>query len=552
MKTRRMRMFIIRLMIIMGSLFSLTNGFSQGTSINTSGASPDPSAMLDVSSTLKGMLVPRMTQAQKLAISSAATGLLIYQTDNTKGFWYYDGTTWVQAIGPTGFLGAGTSVGNTTYWDGSTWVLNSSNIYNAGGNIGIGTTSPSAKFELSGGLKVIAGLNTDKNISLTGGSNSSNGLGGDVTITGGSGYNMHGGNVNIAAGYTSSWSAAGLSSDVFIKGGIMESTASNASIQVGGGKAEVGGTQETAGGDLTLLGGNANLGNRNGGNIIINPGTASGAGTAGRVGIGTVSPGQRLDVQGGSINASGSLMTGSTARIDASGNLINIGNITATGASTYTSGAGTALALQGGNSGSGTGGQVKLTGGTGAPPNGGTGAFITVNGGGPNYGAGGILVLSSGLQGPGNWWDPGHNGAVVFAINGTEYMRVDGNQNGYQGCVGIGTSSPIALLHLKDGHLKSEQSTTLSISGTSFGITPALTAGSTDVKGNITTTGTNSGGTSVITVTFGKAYNSSPVVVASCANSSTVLFYVTSSTTSFSISFANGVTAPAFNYIVME
>ena len=46
------------------------------------------------------------------------------------------------ATGATGLLANGTAAGNTTYWDGTQWVLNSSNLYNDGGNIGIGTTSP--------------------------------------------------------------------------------------------------------------------------------------------------------------------------------------------------------------------------------------------------------------------------------------------------------------------------------------------------------------------------------------------------------------------------
>jgi hypothetical protein len=44
--------------------------------------------------------------------------------------------------GSSGFLTAGSAAGNTPYWDGASWVLNSSNIYNNGSNIGIGTTSP--------------------------------------------------------------------------------------------------------------------------------------------------------------------------------------------------------------------------------------------------------------------------------------------------------------------------------------------------------------------------------------------------------------------------
>ena len=56
--------------------------FTQGVGVNESGAAADGSAILDVSSTTKGLLVPRMTQTQRDAISSPATGLLIFQTDN--------------------------------------------------------------------------------------------------------------------------------------------------------------------------------------------------------------------------------------------------------------------------------------------------------------------------------------------------------------------------------------------------------------------------------------------------------------------------------------
>lgn len=61
-------------------------------SINTSGAAPDASAILDVSSTTKGLLPPRMTQAQRTAIAAPATGLVVYQTDGTAGLYCNSGT----------------------------------------------------------------------------------------------------------------------------------------------------------------------------------------------------------------------------------------------------------------------------------------------------------------------------------------------------------------------------------------------------------------------------------------------------------------------------
>ncbi len=64
--------------------------FSQSVSINTTGNAADTSALLDITSVSKGLLIPRMTQAQKLAIFNPSDGLLIYQNDGTKGFYFYN------------------------------------------------------------------------------------------------------------------------------------------------------------------------------------------------------------------------------------------------------------------------------------------------------------------------------------------------------------------------------------------------------------------------------------------------------------------------------
>jgi hypothetical protein len=56
--------------------------------------SPNASALLDVSSTTKGFLPPRMTNAQMVAIATPAAGLVVYDTTNNK-LNVYDGTNWV-------------------------------------------------------------------------------------------------------------------------------------------------------------------------------------------------------------------------------------------------------------------------------------------------------------------------------------------------------------------------------------------------------------------------------------------------------------------------
>jgi hypothetical protein len=66
----------------------------QGVAINTDGSNADNSALLDIKSSTKGILIPRVTSAQKTAIVLPATGLLVYQTDGTAGFYFFNGSSW--------------------------------------------------------------------------------------------------------------------------------------------------------------------------------------------------------------------------------------------------------------------------------------------------------------------------------------------------------------------------------------------------------------------------------------------------------------------------
>ena len=75
------------------------NCFAQNIGINSSGSTPNASALLDVDASPgnnKGMLIPRVTQAERLAMNplpAAAQGLTVYQTDGTQGFYYNISTT---------------------------------------------------------------------------------------------------------------------------------------------------------------------------------------------------------------------------------------------------------------------------------------------------------------------------------------------------------------------------------------------------------------------------------------------------------------------------
>lgn len=89
------RIFLASLAFFMVSVSLL----SQSVGINETGANPDASAILDVSSTTKGFLPPRMTDSERDGINNPAAGLIIYNiTDNRLEF--YNGTNWIMTSGP--------------------------------------------------------------------------------------------------------------------------------------------------------------------------------------------------------------------------------------------------------------------------------------------------------------------------------------------------------------------------------------------------------------------------------------------------------------------
>jgi len=129
---------ILALLLIYNSLL-----VAQSVGIGTN--TPHASSQLEVVSTNKGLLMPRMTLAQRNVIPSPATGLIVYQTDNTPGFYFYNGSSWVQL-----------STGSATNY----WAINGSNqIYNtnAGGRIGVNTNNPGARLEVFGDVLISGG-----------------------------------------------------------------------------------------------------------------------------------------------------------------------------------------------------------------------------------------------------------------------------------------------------------------------------------------------------------------------------------------------------------
>ena len=131
-----------------GSLAAQAQGVGVGTT------APDASAALDIVSSTKGALLPRLTSIQRGNIANPATGLLVFQTDAPMGFYYNAGTTttpqW-QLLNP-----AGDNLGNHT----ATQALNLGTYALTGTGANLGTTR-GVGIRADGGLNI--GQNTTGN-----------------------------------------------------------------------------------------------------------------------------------------------------------------------------------------------------------------------------------------------------------------------------------------------------------------------------------------------------------------------------------------------------
>lgn len=119
------------------SLFSVVGAFAQSGDVGIGTTTPNSSAALDITSTSKGLLIPRMSSSQRTLIASPAAGLQVYDTD-TNGVWLYNGTAWVSSA----FSGASN-----------------------------GLTATSGQVSLGGsltGLTVITGLTATNKLTITG------------------------------------------------------------------------------------------------------------------------------------------------------------------------------------------------------------------------------------------------------------------------------------------------------------------------------------------------------------------------------------------------
>ncbi len=106
---------------------------AQSVGISNEEITPHPSAALEIRTSEKGLLIPRLSAAEKASIQDPAVGLLVYQSDLTNGFYYFDGTDWV-LIGeaeeyidndpdPTNEIQSLSLVGDTLYLSDANFIL---------------------------------------------------------------------------------------------------------------------------------------------------------------------------------------------------------------------------------------------------------------------------------------------------------------------------------------------------------------------------------------------------------------------------------------------
>jgi cysteine-rich repeat protein len=116
-------------------------GNAKGVSINEDGVRANPSSMLDVKSDSKGVLIPRLTTAQRTAIVSPAIGLIAFDI-NTKSFWYYKTGGWSEISGSSG-TGFSAFNGSNQAFTGQFDPTTPTELYDDGNNFATSTfTAP--------------------------------------------------------------------------------------------------------------------------------------------------------------------------------------------------------------------------------------------------------------------------------------------------------------------------------------------------------------------------------------------------------------------------
>ncbi|NDE90620.1 MAG: hypothetical protein EB059_05720 [Alphaproteobacteria bacterium] len=131
---------------------SLFNWDNTNKNLAVGTTAPAATALVDMTSTTKGMLPPRMTTAQRNAISSPATGLTVYNT-TTGAMETYNGSAWGSVAGGAGSISAAGSAGQIQFNSGGNLGADSAFFWdNTNKRLGIGSATPGTALDVVGGV----------------------------------------------------------------------------------------------------------------------------------------------------------------------------------------------------------------------------------------------------------------------------------------------------------------------------------------------------------------------------------------------------------------
>ena len=418
-KTNQMKkqLLLFAAMIFAGTAFvkAQTNTYPASGSAGLGTITPVSSALLEMQSTTQGLLAPRMTKAQRDAIVAPTTGLLIFQTNSTPGFYYYTGAGWT-AISTKG---ATTALSNLT-----TTAINAALLPNANNTLDLGSSTLNWNEVYVNSIKFMDGTTQST-----------------ATVGGGGGL-AGSGSANYVPKFTAATTVA--NSTIYDNGG---NVGLNTTAMIGSANFTVKSLNVTGYGGMYLdmggasgrkpfygysIGGLARAWtyfdeatnqfriNNNGDQFVID--------NSGQIGIGTTSPSAKLNVE---TTGTAPVMKVTKPWVGAGAtnfNLIEISN-------TYTFGYGTGLQSGGGQTG------VK---------------GIASNGANTGYGVYGTAFGAAGLS-IGVYGTAGATAGPAYGVYGTttsgttQYAGYFEGRGYFSGNVGIGTTAPAVKLHIDGG-----------------------------------------------------------------------------------------------------